>query len=35
MGEGDGNAPFNTPPFNKWMFDYDVAKEVYPGFNAV
>ncbi|KAI6764313.1 hypothetical protein HG530_008102 [Fusarium avenaceum] len=34
MGEGDGNAAFNTPPFDKWMFDYDVAKEVYSGFNA-
>ncbi|KAF5626507.1 salicylate hydroxylase [Fusarium sp. NRRL 25303] len=29
MGEGDGNAPFNTLPFDKWMFDYDTAKEVY------
>jgi salicylate hydroxylase len=28
MGEGDGNAPFNTLPFDKWMFDYDTAKEV-------
>ncbi|KAF5562866.1 salicylate hydroxylase [Fusarium napiforme] len=24
---GDGNAPFNTLPFDKWMFDYDTAKE--------
>ncbi|RBA15793.1 hypothetical protein FPRO05_12400 [Fusarium proliferatum] len=29
MGEGDGNAPFNTLPFDKWMFDYDTATEVY------
>jgi salicylate hydroxylase len=28
MGGGDGNAPFNTLPFDKWMFDYDTAKEV-------
>ncbi|KAF5673593.1 salicylate hydroxylase [Fusarium denticulatum] len=28
MGAGDGNAPFNTLPFDKWMFDYDTAKEV-------
>ncbi|KAF9766721.1 hypothetical protein IL306_000835 [Fusarium sp. DS 682] len=28
MGEGDGNAPFNSPPFDKWMFDYDTATEV-------
>ncbi|KAM5386558.1 hypothetical protein ACJZ2D_000521 [Fusarium nematophilum] len=28
IGDGDGNAPFNTPPFDKWMFDYDTAKEV-------
>ncbi|KAF5619287.1 salicylate hydroxylase [Fusarium tjaetaba] len=28
MGVGDGNAPFNTLPFDKWMFDYDTAKEV-------
>ncbi|KAH6874034.1 hypothetical protein B0T10DRAFT_449449 [Thelonectria olida] len=27
MGDGDGNAPFNTPPFVKWMFDYDTAKD--------
>ncbi|RBQ99519.1 hypothetical protein FVER53263_12898 [Fusarium verticillioides] len=28
MGGGDGNAPFNTLPFDKWMFDYDTAQEV-------
>ncbi|OAQ64597.1 salicylate hydroxylase [Pochonia chlamydosporia 170] len=27
MGEGNGNAPFNSLPFLKWVFDYDAAKE--------
>ena len=24
----DKEAPFNTPPFNKWVYDYDGAAEV-------
>ncbi|KAM0492498.1 hypothetical protein ACHAP8_009853 [Fusarium lateritium] len=35
MGDGDGNAPFNTPPFDKWMFDYDTAHEVKLAINAL
>lgn len=28
MGDGDGDAPFNTLAFTKWILDYDIAGEV-------
>lgn len=29
MGEGDPHAPFNSPPFMRWMYNYDTAQKVY------
>lgn len=28
VGEGDADAPFNSPPFMRWMYNYDAAREV-------